>query len=180
MAVPGIPVDPGASGATGTAEVLRPPAHQVSPRAKTWWTVRAAIRWGVVIPVVTVVLAVIPAVPWFVAVLAFLVLAVGAAAHLIVMPRFRYAFHRWEINPVAVYSQAGWLTRTRVLIPVSRVQVIDTVAGPLERAFGLSTVTVTTASSAGTVRISGLPTETAQSIAASLTVSAAEDADDAT
>ncbi|MET9325618.1 PH domain-containing protein [Tsukamurella sp. NPDC003166] len=192
MTVPGTPADPGAAGITGTAgatstggatgaaEALRPPAHQVSPRAKTWWTVRGAIRWVVVIPVVTVVLAVIPAVPWFVAVLAFLVLAAGAAAHLIVMPRFRYAFHRWEINPVAVYSQAGWLTRTRVLIPVSRVQVIDTVAGPLERAFGLSTVTVTTASSAGTVRISGLPTETAQSIAAGLTVSAAEDADDAT
>lgn len=161
-------------------EVLRPPAHQVSPRAKTWWTVRAALRWAPLIVVVTVVVAVIPDVPWIVAVLVFLLLAAAAAAHLIVMPRFRYAFHRWEVNQVAVYSQAGWITRTRVLIPVSRVQVIDTVAGPLERAFGLSTVTVTTASSAGTVRISGLPKETAQSIAAGLTVSAAEDTDDAT
>ncbi len=171
---------PGIPAAAGAAEALRPPAHQVSPRAKTWWAVRAAIRWVVVIPVVTVVLAVIPDVPWYVAVAAFLVLAAACAAHLIVMPRFRYAFHRWEINQVAVYSQEGWLTRSRVLIPVSRVQVIDTVAGPLERAFGLSTVTVTTASSAGTVRISGLPTETAHAIAAGLTVSAAEDSDDAT
>ncbi|BDH56488.1 PH domain-containing protein [Tsukamurella sp. PLM1] len=171
---------PGNSAAPGAAEVLRQPAHQVSPRAKTWWTVRAALRWAVLIIPVVVVLAVIPAVPWFWALLAFVVLAAAAAAHLIVMPRFRYAFHRWEINAVAVYSQAGWLTRTRVLIPISRVQVIDTVAGPLERSFGLSTVTVTTASSAGTVRISGLPTETAQSIAAGLTVSAAEDTDDAT
>lgn len=171
---------PGTPAVEGAAEVLRQPAHQVSPRAKAWWTVRAAIRWVIVIPLVTVVLAVIPDVPWYVALAAFLVLAGAAAAHLIVMPRFRYAFHRWEINAVAVYSQAGWLTRTRVLIPISRVQVIDTVAGPLERAFGLSTVTVTTASSAGTVRISGLPTETAQAIAAGLTVSAAEDSDDAT
>lgn len=171
---------PGTPAPAGAAEVLRQPAHQVSPRAKTWWTVRAAIRWVIVIPLVTVVLAVIPDVPWYVAAAAFLVLAAAAAAHLIVMPRFRYAFHRWEINAVAVYSQAGWLTRTRVLIPISRVQVIDTVAGPLERSFGLSTVTVTTASSAGTVRISGLPTETAQAIAAGLTVSAAEDTDDAT
>lgn len=174
MTVSGTPAPPGA------AEVLRPPAHQVSPRAKAWWTVRAAIRWVIVIPLVTIAIAVIPDVPWFVAVAAFLVLAAVAAAHMIVMPRFRYAFHRWEINAVAVYSQAGWLTRTRVLIPVARVQVIDTVSGPLERMFGLSTVTVTTASSAGTVRISGLPTETAQAIAAGLTVSAAEDTDDAT
>jgi membrane protein YdbS with pleckstrin-like domain len=174
MTAPGVPeID-------GTSEVLRPPAHQVSPKAKTWWAVRAALRWIVIIPVVTIGVAFVPDMPWFVTAVVFVLLAAAAAAHLTVMPRFRYAFHRWEVNPVAVYSQAGWLTRTRVLIPVSRVQVIDTVAGPLERSFGLSTLTVTTASSAGTVRIAGLPTETAQSIAASLTVSAAEDTDDAT
>ncbi|WP_019203762.1 PH domain-containing protein [Tsukamurella sp. 1534] len=174
MTVPGSPAE------TGADEVLRPPAHQVSPKAKTWWAVRAAIPWIIVIPVLTVGVAVIPAVPWFVAALLLVVLLAAAGAHLYVMPRFRYAFHRWEVNTVAVYSQSGWLTRNRVLIPISRVQVIDTVGGPLERSFGLSTVTVTTASSAGTVRISGLPTEVAQSIAAGLTVSAAGDTDDAT
>lgn len=174
MTAPGSPAEP------SPPEALRPPAHQVSPRAKTWWTVRAALRWVVVIPVVVIAFVVIPGIPWWVAILTAMVLLAGAAAHMIVMPRFRYAFHRWEVNPVAVYSQAGWLTRTRVLIPVPRVQVIDTVAGPLERVFGLSTLTVTTASAAGTVRVSGLPTETAQAIASSLTVTAAEDADDAT
>ncbi|WP_461168311.1 PH domain-containing protein [Tsukamurella serpentis] len=164
----------------GAVEVLRAPAHQVSPTAKRWWAVRAAIGWLVVLPVIAGALILIPAVPWLVVVPVLLALLIAAAAHLYVMPRFRFAFHRWEINPVAVYSQAGWLTRTRVLIPVSRVQVIDTVAGPLERAFGLATVTVTTASSAGTVRISGLPEQTAESIAAGLTVSASENTDDAT
>ena len=58
---------PGTPAPAGAAEVLRQPAHQVSPRAKTWWTVRAAIRWVIVIPLVTVVLAVIPDVPWYAA-----------------------------------------------------------------------------------------------------------------
>ena len=159
---------------------LRPPAHRVDPKARTWWAVRAGIRWLVPVIVAPIVVGVIPDLGWTLGAVVFVVLVVVAAAHLIVMPRFRYAFHRWETNPVAVYAQQGWLTRARVLIPISRVQVIDTVAGPLERMFGLATLTVTTASSAGTVRVEGLPTELAQRLAAELTVSAAEDTDDAT
>lgn len=161
-------------------QALRPPAHRVDPKAKTWWAVRAGLRWLVLIVAVPIAVGVIPDLGWGLAALALAAILVVAAAHLSVMPRFRYAFHRWETNVVAVYAQQGWLTRSRVLIPISRVQVIDTVAGPLERVFGLATLTVTTASSAGTVRVEGLPTELAQRLAAELTVSAAEDTDDAT
>jgi membrane protein YdbS with pleckstrin-like domain len=170
-------------GAVSTTELdraLRPPAHRGAARAKTWWTVRAGLYWipAILIPVAAVGWT--PHLGWTVAAGVAVVLLLAAVAHLIVMPRFRYAFHRWETNEVAVYAQHGWLTRSRVLIPISRVQVIDTVAGPLERIFGLATLTVTTASSAGTVRVEGLPIHRAQQLAGELTVRAAEDTDDAT
>ena len=53
----------------------------------------------------------------------------------------------------AVYTQSGWFNRHAVIIPIARIQVVDTEAGPLEQLLKLATVTVTTASSAGTVRI---------------------------
>ncbi|GAA4389236.1 PH domain-containing protein [Tsukamurella soli] len=157
---------------------LRPPAHRVSPRARTWWAVRAAAPWLVVTVVVAAALAAATG-PSAWLVLASVPLGVGVV-HATVMPRWRFAFHRWEVTPEAVYAQTGWLTRTRVLIPVSRVQVIDTVAGPLERAFGLATLTVTTASSAGTVHVPGLERAVAESVATGLTIGVAGDRDDAT
>jgi membrane protein YdbS with pleckstrin-like domain len=41
-------------------------------------------------------------------------------------------------------------------VPVSRIQSIDTEIGPLQKALGLATVTVTTASSEGKIAIEGL------------------------
>src|SRR4051794_41629800 len=65
------------------------------------------------------------------------------------MPRWRFAVHRWEAAPDAVYTQSGWFDQERRIAPVSRIQTVDTERGPLEQLFGLSSVTVTTASAAG-------------------------------
>ena len=56
----------------------------------------------------------------------------------------------------AVYTRSGWLVQERRIAPISRVQTVDTYRGPLDRLFGLANVTVTTASSAGAVRIVAL------------------------
>ncbi len=157
---------------------MREPAHRVSPRARGWWALRAAIPWLVVLLLVVGALILDPGARAWSALPVVLVLL--AAAHVLVMPRWRFAFHRWEVTPVAIYAQTGWVTRTRVLIPMSRVQVIDTVAGPVERIFGLATVTVTTASSAGKVHIPGLERGVADAIAASLAISTGSQDDDAT
>ncbi|WP_172457027.1 PH domain-containing protein, partial [Nocardia farcinica] len=59
----------------------------------------------------------------------------------------------WQVTEDAVYSRVGWLSLESRVAPISRVQTVDTERGPLERLLGLSTITVTTASSAGAVRI---------------------------
>ena len=57
---------------------------------------------------------------------------------------------------------------------------IDTERGPLDRLFGLANVTVTTASSAGAVRIVALDVDVADRVVAQLTDIAAIGAEDAT
>jgi uncharacterized protein len=49
-----------------------------------------------------------------------------------------------------------FITRLSV-IPYGRMQFIDVVAGPIERAFGLATVRMHTAAAASDARIPGLP-----------------------
>lgn len=158
---------------------LRDPAHHVSPRAIVFWTVRALPGWLFVLVGQSL---------WFmvaqdhaalrVAALVFTVLF--AAVHLIVMPRWRYRVHRWEVTDDAVYTQSGWLSQERRIAPISRVQTVDTERGPLEQLFRLANVTVTTASAAGPLRIHGLDRATADALVAELTEITSQSEGDAT
>jgi membrane protein YdbS with pleckstrin-like domain len=144
------------------------------------WAIGAAIPW--------LVLAV-GQVVWFVVVddrlawahvFAAAVTAVGMAVFVIVVPLWRYRVHRWDISPQAVYTRSGWLVQERRIAPISRVQTVDTYRGPLDRLFGLANVTVTTASSAGAVRIVALDSAVADRVVGQLTDIAAIGAEDAT
>ena len=134
---------------------LRAPAHRVSSRARVYWTVRALPAWLVVAAVVTVAL-VGSRPPVAVKGGVGVAVAVLALTHLVVMPQWRYRVHRWEITDAAVYTQAGWFTQERRIAPINRIQTVDTHRGPLEQLFGLSNVTVTTASARGPIKIHAL------------------------
>ncbi|MBB5906337.1 hypothetical protein BKA25_000653 [Actinoalloteichus hymeniacidonis] len=97
------------------------------------------------------------------------VLGVLAACYAAVMPGWRYRVHRWETTDIAVYTRSGWFWQQSRIAPLARIQTVDTVRGPLERMFGLATVTVTTASAKGALRIEGLDHELAEEIAQRLT-----------
>ena len=158
---------------------LRDPVHFVSSRAVAYWTVRAVPPW---------ILVLVAEFFWLsspggrtalrVVVLAVTVLLAGA--HLIVMPRWRYRVHRWEVTSTAVYTQSGWLVQERRIAPLSRVQTVDTERGPLEQLFRLANVTVTTASAAGPLRIHGLDAATAEGVVVELTEATGRSEGDAT
>jgi uncharacterized protein len=148
---------------------LRPPAHQVSPKAVRWWRLRSALL-VVVLLVPQVVAAVVtgaPAAYWLVTTALLTALLGGAYAALV--PRLLFRIHRWEITDEAVYTLSGWLVREWRIAPISRVQTVDTGHGPLQQLLGLATVTVTTASARGPVRIAGLGAADAAELARTLT-----------
>lgn len=93
------------------------------------------------------------------------VTGVLGAAYVAVMPPWRYAVHRWEVTDEAVYAAAGWFVREWRIAPLSRIQTVDTVRGPLDQLLGLSTLVVTTASASGAVTIRGLEPGTAREAA---------------
>jgi hypothetical protein len=106
--------------------------------------------------------------------------AAGAVGYVLVVPRWRYLVHRWEITDTAVYTQRGWWARERRIAPMSRVQTVDYAQGPLARLFGLATLTVTTASAAGALRIDGLDRAQALALVDQLTRRAEDAGGDAT
>jgi uncharacterized protein len=89
--------------------------------------------------------------------------------YLLVMPRWRFRVHRWETTDDAVYTSAGWINQEWRVAPMSRIQTVDTERGPLQQLFGLATVTVTTASAAGALRLAGLDHVVADDLVEQLT-----------
>lgn len=91
-----------------------------------------------------------------VVVFALVVLSVG------VMPGLRWRRWRYEIRPDEVDLQRGifWIART--LVPLARIQHVDTRQGPLQRRFGLATVVFYTA--AGPNQIPELSTPVAADV----------------
>ena len=146
---------------------LRPPAHRASPRAITWWRLRAAGGLLVLVLPQVVLLAVIGGATWAAA--SLIVTVVAGAAYVALVPPLLYRISRWEITDRAVYTLHGWLVREWRIAPISRVQTVDTELGPLQQLLGLATVTVTTASARGAVRIRGLARDDAAELARVLT-----------
>ncbi|MCD2146824.1 PH domain-containing protein [Gordonia paraffinivorans] len=158
---------------------LREPVNQVDPRARTLWRLPPLI-FGIPATIAAIAVAVVAPEARAVATCAAVVLALLTAFYATVVPLWRYRFHRWEVSDDAVYSQTGWFVRHRVIIPIARIQVVDTEAGPLEQLLGLAKLTVTTASSAGTIHIAGLDAELARTTASDLTIRTQAFTDDAT
>jgi uncharacterized protein len=142
------------------------------------WTAEALIQ--------ATVLAVVPAllvgpfdlfdVPWWI----WPLLAVVLIAYVTVVPTWRYRVHRWEVTEDAVYTLEGWLSRTWRIVPVSRIQTVDTTRGPLQQLLGLTSVRVRTASHAGSTSIEQLPAPLAAAVAHDLGLRANQVRDEAT
>ncbi|SFW67245.1 PH domain-containing protein [Amycolatopsis australiensis] len=154
---------------TNTAALrLRPPANRVSRRAIGYWTATAAVFWAVLVAIQVVIVVTSDDPPAFLTV-TLVVSAIAGPLHLLVMPQWRYRVHRWEVTGEAVYTQAGWLKQQWRIAPVSRIQTVDIERDPVEQLFGLAKLTVTTASAAGPLRISGLAHDRALALADELT-----------
>ena len=162
---------------TPTPVALRDPAHQVSPKAPLVWAAGAAFQELVGLAV----LVVVELMGWWdVPVWLWPLYAVLAIGYVVAMPVVRYRIHRWESTETAVYTQTGWISRERRIAPMSRVQTVDLEQSPVSRLLGLATVTVTTASAAGPLRINGIDKQVADRLVDDLTRRTEAEAGDAT
>ncbi len=127
---------------------MRPdPSERIDDRAVIVWRIGGA--FNALIPAIgaglIVGLSVVDLVPGWLAWPAIAAAALIAVLAVVVVPKVRWMRWRYEVSEDEVYLRHGLIIRKRTLIPMTRVQHVDTKAGPLLRVFGLSTVTVATA-----------------------------------
>lgn len=123
------------------------PAHRLDPRMLRVWYLSDVVAMAVV--------AVLAVAAWLVVshlggdvFWVYLVAGVVEAiclGDLLVSPRVEYATWRFDVTPTDVDLYHGVFVKKRVLAPLVRVQHVQTKQGPLLRAHGLASVTVSTA-----------------------------------
>ncbi len=62
-----------------------------------------------------------------------------------IIPKLRWRRWRYQIYDQEVYIQHGILIVTRTVVPMIRVQHVDTQQGPILKKYGLSTLEISTA-----------------------------------
>jgi membrane protein YdbS with pleckstrin-like domain len=144
---------------------LHPPREHLDPRARTMWYVSESIQaaiWIVITVAVAWVLTRFTDLPdWWMLLAAGVLIAVNLASAA-VGPAWRYRYWRYEIRDDEVDLQHGFVVKTRRLVPMSRIQHVDTRRGPLQQRFGLSSVVFFTA--AGSMEIPALSQEVAAGV----------------
>jgi uncharacterized protein len=69
----------------------------------------------------------------------------------VLVPELRYRRWRWDVRPDVIDIQHGTFTVRRTLVPLERVQHVDTKRDVLEQMLDLSTVVVHTAAGSHTI-----------------------------
>ncbi len=139
--------------------------HRLDPRAKQLWRLGSAI--GGLVTTVIVALGAFGLQRLAEFEMRWAWVAVGVTLLFAILnawigPELRYRFWRYDIRPDEADLQHGWFTRTRQLVPMARIQHVDTRSGPLDRRFGLASVVLYTA--AGAALIPALATDVAAEV----------------
>lgn len=123
------------------------PAHRLDPRMLRVWYLSDVVAMAVVAALAVAAWLVVSHLGGdvFWVYLAAGVVEAICLGDLLVSPRVEYATWRFDVTPTDVDLYHGVFVKKRVLVPLVRVQHVQTKQGPLLRAHGLASVTVSTA-----------------------------------
>jgi membrane protein YdbS with pleckstrin-like domain len=118
------------------------PSQRLAPQARWAWRLSWAGGCVVALVVLATAGASLPG-PW--QAIGIGVLGVALVAGTAVVPELRWRRWRWEVREHEIDLQRGVLVVRRTLIPMARVQHVETERGPIGQALGLATVEIHTA-----------------------------------
>jgi membrane protein YdbS with pleckstrin-like domain len=130
------------------APTIAEPSRRLSPQARWIWRANWAAGCVVALVVARMLASELPdgwdPILWVVPLAA---LVAGTP----LLPELRWRRWRWEVREREIDLRRGVLRERRTLIPMMRVQHVETTRGVLEQALGLATVAIHTAAGSHTI-----------------------------
>lgn len=127
--------------------MLLQPQRRISEKALPVWRITGALNSLIALLICggAIVLTVILDWPNWIIALAVILLLLEAYFFIYLFPKLKWKRWRYEVREQEIELQQGIFIIKRTLIPMIRVQHVDTRQGPLLRKYKLATVTVSTA-----------------------------------
>lgn len=128
------------------------PTRRLPRQARTLWRLRGGLQWAALLVGALVVRGAFDdELPAVVSTLLWIVPVAGGVLGVAVVPELRWRRWRYEVREEEIDLRRGAFTVTRTLVPMARVQHVDTSRGVLEQALGVSTVVFHTAAGATSI-----------------------------
>lgn len=123
------------------------PQKRISERALTVWRISAALNSIFVLLICGGVIGLSLLFEWpvWIMIVAILLFIVEVYFFVYLFPLIKWKRWRYEVREQEIELKHGIFIETRTLVPMIRVQHVDTVQGPILRKYKLATVTVSTA-----------------------------------
>jgi uncharacterized protein len=131
----------------GGAPLLAEPKKRISERALIVWRISGAITSAVFLLLAggVVALTIIFDWPIWISVAAIILFILSVIISVIFLPKLRWKRWRYEVREQEIELQHGMFIITRTLVPMVRVQHVDTKQGPILQKYKLASVTISTA-----------------------------------
>ncbi|RDI39873.1 PH domain-containing protein [Falsibacillus pallidus] len=152
--------------------------NKISDKALKVWRITGMLHSLIILAIYFGVITVVSIFDWP----SWIILCGGVVSILYVyifvylFPNLKWKRWRYEVREKEIELQSGIVFKKRTLVPMVRVQHVDTVEGPLLRRYHLATVTVSTA--ATTHHIPALDTREADELRSSISALARVAKDD--
>ncbi|MDF2855208.1 MAG: rane-flanked domain protein [Neobacillus sp.] len=126
------------------------PKKRISAEALKVWKISGAISVIVTWSVAATAISIIHIFNWpiWIAIALIIIGLLELLLLVFVLPSLKWKRWRYEVREEEIELQRGILIQTRTLIPMIRVQHVDTVQGPLLRKYHLASVIINTAATA--------------------------------
>ncbi|MDA1477792.1 PH domain-containing protein [Bacillus changyiensis] len=123
------------------------PKHQISNDGLKVWKISAAITSFVLLLLASGLLTLVLIFKWplWIGILAIVIWLLLSFFIIFIIPNIRHKIWRYEVHEHEIDIQHGIIWVTRVIIPMVRVQHVDTAQGPLLRRYQLASVQISTA-----------------------------------
>ena len=123
------------------------PTNRLDSRVKTAWRLQSGLGWTPIVIAALVFLGLAPVIGMsaWPGVITLAVVVSLAVLEVTIVPEVRYRRWRWEVRDEEIRLQTALIVRELTVIPMVRVQHVDTAQGPIMRALDLSDVHIFTA-----------------------------------
>ncbi|WP_019414604.1 PH domain-containing protein [Paenisporosarcina sp. TG20] len=129
------------------------PINQISPKGLKVWRL-----YGVMQSAIVLLLMIVAGVlswwlegPWWIVIILILFQLLYTYLFVYLFPKLRWLRWRYEVREQEIELQHGIFIVKRTLVPMVRVQHVDTQQGPILRKYDLASITISTAATNHTI-----------------------------